>query len=101
MSPETVREDVDGLVASATTIMKFVDKRFAHFDRKQTGGNPKWGDVDECVKQLVVAVTKYCAVIVGRSLDESMRLPPPGWMEVFKVAWAPPHGEGGHPTNPV
>ncbi|MBI3789153.1 MAG: hypothetical protein HY276_12990 [Ignavibacteriales bacterium] len=86
VDPSIVCNDIILLVQACEPIVKYVNKRVAHRDKKPFTSFPTFNDLDKAIDTLLDVFKKYMGLLQG------VHFLPPGepqwdWKEVFKVPW--------------
>jgi|SRR3990172_1194151 len=86
VNPLIVCKDLILLNRACQPILKYVNKRVAHRDKKEFTTLPTFNDLDEAIDLLLEVFKKYMLLL--RGVQYGIRVEPQwDWKEVFKVAW--------------
>ena len=86
VDPDCVSQDLTLLSKACKPILKYVNKRVAHRDKKEFTTLPTYNDLNKAIDLLLDVYKKY--VLLLRGVQYFIEVTPLwDWKEVFKVAW--------------
>ena len=88
LDTNVIQNEIDTLIAKTDAIEHYVDRRVAHYDRREiTQPRPTFNDLDDCLKYLEQLVKRYELIMKASSV--SNLLPPfqYDWQEILYIPW--------------
>lgn len=86
LDPVKIEADIQEIKDKAKVIEHYVDKRIAHYDEGGVKANPKFSDLDECLRCLEKLLRKY--KVIMQATDASLY---PhflyDWKQIFRLRW--------------
>jgi hypothetical protein len=86
VDPASVSKDLVRLERTCYPILKYVNKRVAHRDKKEFTALPTFNELDRAIQTVFDVFKKYVLLLRGEMFDFVIE-PQWDWKEVFKVAW--------------
>ena len=85
--PQMVKDDKTLLESEVKKHVEYVDKRIAHWDKREPKVVPTFGDLDNCIKLLDQMYVKYHLLFHAESMDTLMPTYQYEWKSIFCEPW--------------
>jgi len=85
--PQMVKDDKTRLESEVKKHVEYVDKRIAHWDKREPKVVPTFGELDNCIKLLDQTYVKYHLLLYAESMDTLMPTYQYEWKSIFCEPW--------------
>lgn len=98
VSSKLVQRDLDRLQHVAGKVIKFVNRRVAHWDKRRFNDMVTYGDVHKALRTLDRLLVKYHLLIRQAGLFGATPFIQGNWKSVFRIPWVITSGNRSRPS---
>src|SRR5207245_2101255 len=88
--PALLEGEIQSLVTKTGSLKHYVNKRIAHYDRKDFTAFPSFQEVDDAIEYLEILLKKYWNLFHGQSYTTLLPTWTYEWKDVFRYPWIEP-----------
>lgn len=84
-----IDRQIDELKKSVHEVEKYVDRRIAHYDRREPK-IPTFGDLSDALESMEKIVILYRLLLTGQAMSSLLPTIQGDWMSIFQFSWVEP-----------